>query len=456
MIESLKKLASESGFKYIGDDISIGHITINTKDVGQHSMFVAIVANRDGHEFIQQAIENGAKAVLVSKEQQNISIPQIVCDNTIKGLRTLAKTYRKTLKMPIISLTGSCGKTSVKEMIVTLLKDHETHATFANFNNYLGVPLTMLQTPQDAEFAVIESGTSVKGEIKAAADIICPDVALITNVGASHLESLETVDGVMLEKGTLLQSVTKNGCCVINIDDKRICDYAKSLDSRVISCSMSDSNADVFVKSYSLSEDDYNIIIRIFDKQYEYTMPNMGKHNIGNSMLAIACVVATGMNPQDFLKNSVFFDGFEGRFSSKKINKTLTVVDDTYNASVSAVKAAIDDLSDFEGERILVISSMKELGEEADLHHKYIGSEIAKSNIDHVLLFGDELHMSYIVGVKKNRDVKYFTSKQDLNDSLSKLLLNYTNVDTKIIIKGARSYKMEEIVEFVVQTFSNK
>jgi UDP-N-acetylmuramoyl-tripeptide--D-alanyl-D-alanine ligase len=419
-------------------------------------MFVAIVANRDGHEFIPQAIENGAKAVLVSKEQQNINIPQIVCDNTIKGLRTLAKTYRKTLNMPIISLTGSCGKTSVKEMIVTLLKDYKTHATFANFNNYLGVPLTVLQTPQDVEFAVIEAGTSVKGEIKAAADIICPDVALITNVGASHLESLETVDGVMIEKGTLLQAVANGGCCVINTDDQRIFDYAKSLNCRVISCSMNDSNADIFVRSYTLGEDNYNIIIQIFDKQYEYTIPNMGKHNVGNSMLAIACVAATGINPNDFLKNSVFFDGFEGRFSSKKINKNLTIVDDTYNASVSAVKAAIDDLIDFEGKKILVISSMKELGDEADLHHRYIGDEIAKSNIDHVLLFGDVSHLSYIVGVNKSNDVKYFTTKHDLNDRLSELLLNYTNEATKIIIKGARSYKMEEIVGFVVQRFSNK
>jgi UDP-N-acetylmuramoyl-tripeptide--D-alanyl-D-alanine ligase len=182
----------------------------------------------------------------------------------------------------------------------------------------------------------------------------------------------------------------------------------------------------------------------------------MGKHNVGNSMLAIACVAATGINPNDFLKNSVFFDGFEGRFSSKKINKNLTIVDDTYNASVSAVKAAIDDLIDFEGKKILVISSMKELGDEADLHHRYIGDEIAKSNIDHVLLFGDVSHLSYIVGVNKSNDVKYFTTKHDLNDRLSELLLNYTNEATKIIIKGARSYKMEEIVGFVVQRFSNK
>ena len=137
MITSLKKLANQVGFEYIGNDVSIETISINSNDIKDNSLFVAIVANRDGHEFIPSAVANGAKALLVSKKQDDITIPQIVCSNTIKALRKLAKEYRKRLNMPIISLTGSCGKTSVKEMIVTLLGDRKVHFTQGNLNNYL-------------------------------------------------------------------------------------------------------------------------------------------------------------------------------------------------------------------------------------------------------------------------------------------------------------------------------
>lgn len=448
MIKSLKQLATQSGLEYIGEDVSIQTVSINSNDIKQDALFVAIVANRDGHEFIPSAISNGAKALLVSKKQ-DINIPQVVCGNTIKGLRALAKEYRKSLKMPIISLTGSCGKTTVKEMIVTILGGKKVHFTQGNFNNYLGVPMTVLETPQDVDFAVIETGTSVAGEIKAAAEIIQPDIALITNVGASHLENLKTIDGVMVEKGELLKALPKDGFCIVNLDDERIPNYADKLDCKKITCSMSNQDADIIILDYQVTPELYDVKIRIFDKEYSYQLPNIGKHNLSNSMLAIASVVAAGLEPNDFLQNTQNIKNYKGRFSTEKLNDKLTLVDDTYNASATAVKAAIEDLAGYDGKKVIAITSMRELGDEAENYHRKMGQWLNKANLDNIFLFGEKNLIKFALEEYFGSNVKYYDDKQQLNDDLLKVLTEYKSQNTKLTVKGARSFKMEEVVKFV-------
>ncbi len=448
MIKSLKQLALQAGLEYIGEDVSIQTVSINSNEIKQNALFVAIVANRDGHEFIPSAISNGAKALLVSKKQ-DINIPQVVCGNTIKGLRALAKEYRKSLKMPIISLTGSCGKTTVKEMMVTLLGGKKVHFTQGNFNNYLGVPMTVLETPQDVDFAVIETGTSVAGEIKAAAEIIQPDIALITNVGASHLENLKTIDGVMVEKGELLKTLPKDGFCIVNLDDERIPAYAGKLDCNKITCSMSKQDADIIISDYQVTPEFYDVKVRIFDKQYNYQLPNIGKHNLSNSMLAIASVVAAGLEPTDFLQNTQNIKNYKGRFSIEKLNDRLTLVDDTYNASATAVKAAIEDLAGYDGKRVIAITSMRELGDEAENYHRKMGQWLSRVNLDNIFLFGEKNLIKFALEECFGSNVKYYDDKQQLNDDLLKVLTEYKSQNTKLTVKGARSFKMEEVVKFV-------
>ena len=459
MITSLKGLALECGLHYIGKDVSIQTIAINSNNMKNDALFVAIVANRDGHEFIPQAISNGAKALLVSKEILNIDIPQIVCNNTIIGLRKLAKEYRKSLTMPVISLTGSHGKTSVKEMIVTLLGDKKIHHTKGNLNNYLGVPMTILETPQDSEYVVVEAGTSVKGEIKAAAEIILPDIALITNVGASHLENLKTLDGVMQEKGELLNALSSKGYCIINLDDERIPKYAENINCNKITVSMTNSNssADIFIVKYDTDDDKYRVKISIFAKEYEYIFPTIGKHNLFNSIIAIATLISIGLQPQDFLKNTAKITSYKGRFSIEKLNDNIILIDDTYNAGVSAVKAAIDDLADFEGRKILAISSMLELGDDATKYHQQMGQWIKEANIDKTFLFGNKDLLQLTLNKAQGENIKYYTEKEQLGQELIKAInsisIEETNIKTKIIVKGARGYKMEEIVNFIKTYF---
>jgi UDP-N-acetylmuramoyl-tripeptide--D-alanyl-D-alanine ligase len=450
MINSLKQLAIQCGFEYVGDDVSIDKISISSNEIGDNTLFVAIVANRDGHEFIPSAIANGAKAILVSQKQTDINIPQIICKNTIKGLRKLAEVRRQSLTMPIIALTGTCGKTSVKEMIVALLSDYNVHSTKGNFNNYLGVPMTVLEISNNADFAVIETGTSVIGEIKAAADIVQPDVAVITNIGASHLENLKTLDGVMQEKGELLKSVKSNGYSIINIDDIRLKEFAKQLDSKTITCSMNDNKADIHLVKYIASEDGYDVRVSIFGNEYSYILNVSGLHNITNSMLAIAVLVSLDLKTKDFLQNTQKITSYKGRFSTRKISDKLTLVDDTYNASAPSVKSAIEDLAMFNGKKILVLTSMRELGDLAKEYHKQMGQWITNAKLDNVLLYGENDLLEIALAEIKNTNVKIYADKNNLNNDLQSLLRASQEQNTKLVVKGARSFKMEEIIQKII------
>ncbi|ALB01470.1 UDP-N-acetylmuramoylalanyl-D-glutamyl-2, 6-diaminopimelate--D-alanyl-D-alanine ligase [Francisella persica ATCC VR-331] len=450
MIKSLKQLATQADLEYFGEDVSIQTVAINSNEIRHDGLFVAIVANRDGHEFIPNAIANGAKAVLVSKKQ-DLDIPQIVCQNTIKGLRAIAKEYRKSLTMPIISITGSCGKTSVKEMIVALLGEKKIHFTRGNLNNYLGVPMTVLETLQNADFTVIEAGTNVVGEIKAAADIIQPNIAMITNIGACHIENLKSLDGVMIEKGELLKALPKNGYCIVNLDDERIINYAKQLECKKLTCSMTNPKADILVLDYKVTSKSYAVKIRIFDKEYDYQLPNIGKHNLFNSVLAISSVIAAGLKPEEFLTNTQNIKSYKGRFSSEHLTDKLILVDDTYNASAAAIEAAIEDLAEFDGKKIIAISSMRELGDEAENYHRKIGQWLKKVNLDKIFLFGEKNLIDYVLAEYPNQNAKYYDSKDELNNDLTKVLDEYKSQNTKLTVKGARSFKMEEVVAFVKQ-----
>jgi UDP-N-acetylmuramoyl-tripeptide--D-alanyl-D-alanine ligase len=312
------------------------------------------------------------------------------------------------------------------------------------------VPMTILETPQDAEFAVIEAGTNVGGEIQAAAEIIQPTIAMITNIGACHLENLKTLDGVMTEKGHLLKVLPKNGVCIVNIDDERIPSYVINLSCKKITCSMINSQADIFIKEYAVSDDCYDIKISILAEIYNYKIPTIGKHNLFNSVMAIASIVATGLVPENFLKNTANIRNYKGRFSSQKITPNLTLVDDTYNASATAVKAAIEDLVEFEGKKVLVISSMRELGDEAQNYHTQMGQWIAKANLDKVFLFGDEDDLDFTLLASKGDDrVKLYSSKGALGESLLMTIRSFENQATKVIVKGARFFQMEDFVEMI-------
>ena len=455
MIKSLKSLASELlDCQYLGEDVAISGAHINSQEIQKGMLFVALKGIRDGHAYIENAIENGARAVLVSRQQVNVGVPQLIVQDTKKALFDLALAYRKQLKMPVLSLTGSCGKTTTKEMLVCMLSAlGQVHYSQGNFNNDLGVPMTILSTPKEADFLVLEAGTNAPGEIPYLATLIQPDYAGITNVSASHLEKLKTLDGVMLEKGALLQSLSARGVSIINIDDMRIQNFAKSLNTQKITFSIK-SAADVYLVDHQRSAQDLAFDVSIDQKTYQVRLPIVGLHNIQNTLMAISFIEALGLDMSKAVQALTQYKPYKGRFSLQQLTRQISVIDDSYNASVQSVKAAIEDLACFAGKKYLVLSNMGELGDKAEYYHQEVGCWIKAAHIDYVYLYGNPTWME-MVAHNAGENAVYFENKAALTQALIDELKKNPHQAARVLVKGSRANKMEDVLYPLCQGLKN-
>ncbi|WP_440993126.1 UDP-N-acetylmuramoyl-tripeptide--D-alanyl-D-alanine ligase [Cysteiniphilum litorale] len=447
MIKSLKSWALQlNDCQYIGQDVAITGAHINSKEISQGQLFVALQGERDGHDFIEHSIQNGAAAVLVTQKQVDLGVPQIIVKDTRKALFDLALLYRKTLNMPVLSITGSCGKTTTKEMLVSMLKAFgKVHYSHGNFNNDLGVPMTVLSTPQDVDFVVIEAGTNAPGEIPHLTQLIKPDYAGITNVSASHLEKLKSLDGVMLEKGALLQGIQPQGKAIINLDDPRINAFAKDLAVDQVTFSMSNTAADIYLYAQQESITALSFTVSVAKNHYEAQLNVIGQHNIQNTLTALSFIYALRLDIQSALNALADYQPYKGRFSLVFLNDYVTLIDDTYNASVQSVKAAINDLATFKGEKYLVLSNMGELGEHAEHYHQEVGRLIKQSSIDYVYLYGNKAWMT-LLAQEAGGYARYFEHKNALIEALRNDLNNNQNILSRILVKGSRANQMEDVV----------
>ncbi|MDC0535347.1 Mur ligase family protein, partial [Francisellaceae bacterium] len=243
---SIKQLAQKIDATYIGEDKPFLGIHFDSRLIKQGDIFVAIVAERDGHEFIPSAIKNGA-TVLVVNHKVDYGIPQIIVPDTLTGLGQLARVWKSQFDLPVIALTGSCGKTTTKEMLANVFKQVGNVAyTQGNFNNALGVPLTLFQVSTKHNYLIVEMGTNNPGEIPYLVSLVTPDISLITNIGACHTEGLKSLDGIMQEKGAIFQAIsTRNGISVINLDDERISTYSQQLTCKQVTYSKTNHQADI-------------------------------------------------------------------------------------------------------------------------------------------------------------------------------------------------------------------
>ena len=449
MIKSLRSLALNLvDCKYIGEDVAITGAHINSKEIVKGQLFVALEGARsDGHNFIENAIESGAVAVLVMRQQQGLEVPQVVVKDTRKALFDLALIYRTFLKMPMLSITGSCGKTTTKELLVCMLKNFgKVHYSQGNFNNDLGVPMMVLSAPKDADFLVIEAGTNAPGEILYLTELIQPNYACITNVSASHLEKLKSLNFIMVEKGRLLQGIKPKGKCIINLDDPKIRMFAKGLPFQQITFSMCNTNADIYLCTHEESNDKLNFQLSVSGKLYHTTLNVIGIHNIQNTLTAISFIQALQLDVSTALKALEGYQPSKGRFSLYRLNDFISVIDDTYNASLASVKVAIENLAKFEGKRYLVLSNMSELGGKADYYHQLVGEWVNKAKMNYVYLYGKQSWMS-ILAEHAGSNVRYFEHKDELFQALLADLNKIKKVLSRILVKGSRVNKMEEIIK---------
>ncbi len=456
-------IATTLGWRVVGNDAVINNVCTDSRAINKGDCFIALYGDSfDAHAFIPKVIEQGASVLIVSCEQEDCSVPQLVVDDTRLALAQLAGLVKSLANVKTIAITGSCGKTTVKEMISAILsQDNKVLATKGNFNNDIGAPLTLLRLTKEHQYAVIELGANHVGEIDFTSKITQPDVAIITNIGAAHLEGFGGISGVVKAKSEIFNHLTNDGCAIFDGESEYSQQWREQNKTRSITAfsqtPMTDERA---IWSSNVTLDEQGCAQFVFNRtsdnetdSIQIILPIPGLHNVKNALAAGAAVLALGFNLQDIANGLKTMSEVKGRLNLIAVTERITVIDDTYNANSSSITAAINVLANNDGYKILVLGDMAELGEFAVESHQSLGAVIEDCKIDLLLTFG---HLSHHYGHGFTGTHHHFDNKNELN---LKLIEQLTNVDaTKkvtVLVKGSRSAAMESVVEYINNNKNN-
>lgn len=459
----MSQVAQALGTTLHGDDVLMTGVSKDTRDIQQGDLYIALKGeNFDGHQFVAEASSSGAVGALVS-ETLSLAVPQVQVEDTRLALGKLAAHWRlswgtQQAAARLIGITGSNGKTSVKEMCSKILTDFAGEsavlATKGNLNNDIGMPMTLLALAQQHKYAVIEMGANHVGEISYLSNIAKPDIALVNNVGPAHLEGFGSLENIAKAKAEIYSGLSEVGIAVINLDDvftpywKKHCAALASV-HQMVGFSMQDETADVYARE--TADNQYQVIIGSEKVDLKLNVP--GKHNVMNALAATAITFSIGLPLQSIVSSLSDFENIHGRLAIKQSAVGYQVIDDSYNANPLSVAAAIDVLASFreqvKGKTVLVLGDMGELGDDAEKMHAEIGVMAKKSGISMLYATG-RLSESTVDAFGENGF--YFKDKNKLINALIKNL----NAKDIVLIKGSRSAAMEKVVEQILARHKNK
>jgi len=440
---SLKTLAEITGGTLHGSDFTLNDVTTDTRKVTAGSLFVALVGERfDAHDFAGEAIANGAQALLVSKHLP-VAVPQVVVEDTRIAFGRLGAWVRQQSTARLVALTGSSGKTSVKEMTAAILRQcGETLYTAGNLNNDYGVPMTLLRLTAEHQYAVIELGANHQGEIAYTTDLVKPESALVNNLAAAHLEGFGSLAGVAKAKGEIFQGLPAHGIAILNDESNDWPNWQSTLqDKTVWRFSPQAGECDFSARDIRIAQDGTHFVMNTPRGTAEIVLPLPGRHNIANALAAAALALSVDAPlsaVQQGLKN---LQSVPGRLFPVRLSAHQLLLDDSYNANVGSMTAAVQVLSEMPGYQVLVAGDMAELGEETEKCHREIGEAAREAGLDRVLTCGKFSHfISESSGVGE-----HFSDKTALTERLRELLSQHSEIT--VLIKGSRSAAMEQVVQ---------
>ena len=427
-----------------GEDIKFNKISTDTRKIQESNVFLALKGeNFNGNKYVKEAILKGASVIVIDEVLFDIGeikgdVTIIVVNNTNEALLALAKEYRKKLKIKVVGITGSTGKTSTKDLLAAFLSaKYKVLKTKGNFNNHIGLPLMILELDSSYDIAVLELGMSNLGEIHTLADCSRPDIAIITNIGLSHIENLKTQQNILKAKLEISDFFDKDNMLIVNSED----DYLNDINNKgfnVIKTGYLKENK--FIAKKVVLGDDYTSFILVADgKEYLFRLPMVGKHNVLNALLAIAASKELGVNYEEMAKSINNVENTSMRLEMI-LGDNFTIINDCYNASPSSMKAALEVLNNKVGKRkVAILGTMKELGDMAKVAHKDVG-EYAKDKVDLLIVTGDYQN-EYKIGYKRE-DIMLFNTKDELIGQLKNIIKR----DDVVLVKASRSIKFEDIV----------
>ncbi len=440
---TLSDLANQLDVRAPAQDTDFSGISIDTRHMLPDSLYVAIRGEQfDGHQFVAEAAQKGAAAALVS-QKMDCDLPQLIVNDPILALGKITENWRDRFSIPVIAVTGSNGKTTLKNMIASILRaaceDNLVLATEGNFNNHIGLPLTLSRLNEKHRYAVLEMGMNHFGEIEYLTRLAKPSVAVINNAAESHLEGLQNVAGVAKAKGEIFLGLTPNGTAVLNRDDAYF-DYWRGLigDHRFISFGL-DHPADVSANYIE------NKPLTIHTPHGDITvkLPLLGKHNAKNALAATACAIAANIALTDIQAGLENVKPAPGRMRQYVLAHQVKIIDDTYNANPFSLDAAVNTLATFSGTKIVVLGDMKELGADEKQHHFVAGEKIRAAGIHHLFTLGN---LSAATTDAFGNNATHFTE----HNKLAEALLPYLKNDVTVLVKGSRSMQMEKIIAHII------
>jgi len=438
---SLTEAAAFAGGEYRGESLQFSRVSTDTRSLQAGDLFVALRGPRfDGHQFLAQAAAGGAVGAVVDTGAES-SLPQILVPDTTRALGLLARANRRESPARVIAVTGSSGKTTVKEMLRAILADQgQTLATRGNLNNAIGVPLTLFRLSPGDAFAVIELGASAVGEIAWTASLAEPDVAVITNAGQAHLEGFGSYDNVVLGKGEIVEGVADGGTVVLNRDDPAFAQWSRRSRGRtVVSAGLrQDSGADYWLDKLETSESGQRFIIHGPDGlAMPVSLPLLGRHNAINALLATAGAMALGATQENVRRGLAAMGPVAGRLQLIEPAPGLAILDDSYNANPGSMTAALQVLAGRDGRRVAILGDMAELGEDAAVIHQRTGEQARELGIDELWVRG-RYAGAYAQGF--GPDAVQFDALESIDDLLG------GSRPLSILVKGSRSAAMDRVV----------
>ena len=430
---------------------TVQQVSTDTRKVEAGDLFVALKGeNFDAHEFVEQDKAAVAAAVIVERKV-NSSCPQIVVKDTRLALGDLAREYRKQFKGKVFGITGSNGKTTVKEMLAAICQTQgDTLATVGNLNNDIGVPLTLFNLHQQA-YAVIEMGANHHGEISYLTNIATPDVAVITHAGSAHLEGFGDIPGVARAKGEIYEGLGDEGVAVINADDpNNAVWFEKAEPHKVVTFGLHDAD---FSAEWKASDSGNQITMRSLQSgepvETKISMRLFGVHNVMNALAAAAAAFAMGIDLNSIKQGLENMQTVKGRLQWSQGPKGLRVLDDTYNANPTSLSAGLAVLATVPGEHWLILGDMGELGEKSEEMHEEAGRLARRAGVSRMLTFGD---LSRFGSEFFGEGGDHFSDQE----ALLNVVENEWKGEGAVLVKGSRAMQMEQFVDALKQKAANQ
>ncbi|HHY77409.1 MAG TPA: UDP-N-acetylmuramoyl-tripeptide--D-alanyl-D-alanine ligase [Clostridiales bacterium] len=452
---SIREIADALNGKLINykEDIMIKGISTDSRKIKKDDLFIPIKGlNFDGHDFIQNAIDSGACAVLSQYNIEPCNFTYILVEDTQSALIKLAQYYKKKFEIPSIAVTGSSGKTTTKEMIASVLSEKfDVLKNEGNLNNNIGLPISVFRLEKHHDICVFEMGMNKPGEIETLASIVKPDIAVITNIGTAHIGYFGSRENILKAKKEVFTFFTKNNIAVLNGDDDMLSTITDT-DFKIIRYGLKEYNH-LRAKDIKQREDmGMEFTVNIDGREENFFIPLLGVHNVYNALSAIAVGLTMNMEIESIRRGLQNFVPAKMRMEIYDTKDNIKIINDSYNANPDSAIAAIEVLKSMpsSGRKVLIIGDMLELGDYTVEGHRKVGEKVAESNIEVLITIGEKAKEVINGALSKGMNKEQIYSFKDNEDAISKISSILATNDV-VLIKGSRMMKLEEIVDYLIE-----